>query len=173
MDLRYPIGKFDFSRTVATDQRPGLIADIRRVPEHLRTAVLGLDESQLDTEYRPEGWTVRQVVHHLVDSHVNCYVRYRLALTEDEPSIKGYDESAWAKLPDARTAPVTLSLSFLAALHERWVLLLTAMTDDQWARRFRHSDLGPVRLDTILALYSWHGKHHTANITGLRERMGW
>jgi hypothetical protein len=173
MDLSYPIGKFDFSQTVPKEARAGLIEDIRQAPENLRAAVRGLDENQLDTAYRPGGWTVRQVVHHLVDSHMNSYVRFRLALTEDLPQVKGYDEAKWAELPDARTAPVTLSLPLLEHLHERWVVLLSALTDEDFARSFCHSHLGPVRLDTNLALYSWHGKHHTAHITRLRERQGW
>jgi uncharacterized damage-inducible protein DinB len=173
MDLRYPIGQFDFSQTVAREARPGLIDDIRQAPERLRMAVEGLDQSQLDTPYRPGGWSVRQVVHHLPDSHINCYVRFRLALTEDQPQVKGYDEKKWAELPDARTAPAAVSLALLEHLHERWVRLMTAMTDDDWARSFHHAELGPRRLDLTLALYSWHGKHHTAQIAGLRERMGW
>lgn len=173
MDLRYPIGKFDFSQTVPEDARPGLIDDIRQAPGLLRTAIEGLDHNQLETPYRPDGWSVRQVVHHLADSHINCYVRFRLALTEDEPKIAGYDEKKWAELADARTGPVHLSLALLEPLHERWVRLMTAMTDDDWARAFHHSDLGLRRLDLTLALYSWHGRHHTAQIVRLRERMGW
>jgi hypothetical protein len=173
MNLSYPIGRFDFSQTIPKDARPGLIEDIRQAPELLRAAIAGLDEGQLDTPYRPDGWTVRQVVHHLADSHMNSYVRFRLALTEEEPAVKGYDEAKWAQLPDARSGPVALSLPLFAHLHERWVTLFAAMTEDDWARTFRHSKLGPVRLDTNLALYAWHGKHHTAHITRLRERMGW
>jgi uncharacterized damage-inducible protein DinB len=173
MDLRYPIGRFDFSQTVSSDARPGLIDDIRLAPELLRRAVEGLDHERLETPYRPDGWTIRQVVHHLPDSHINCYVRFRLALTEDEPKIKGYDEKKWAELPDARNAPVALSLALLEHLHERWVRLMTALTEDDWARTFHHSEMGLRRLDVTLALYAWHGKHHTAQITHLRERMGW
>ena len=173
MDLRYPIGRFDFSQTVSSDARPGLIDDIRLAPELLRRAVEGLDHERLETPYRPDGWTIRQVVHHLPDSHINCYVRFRLALTEDEPKIKGYDEKKWAELPDARDAPVALSLALLEHLHERWVRLMTALTEDDWARTFHHSEMGLRRLDVTLALYAWHGKHHTAQITHLRERMGW
>ena len=172
-DLRFPIGTFDFSQTVPKDARPGLIDDIRHAPEHLRAAVQGLDDPQLETPYRPGGWSVRQVVHHLVDSHMNSYVRVRLALTEDQPQVKGYDEAKWAELSDARTGPIALSMPLLALLHDRWTTLMSALTDEDWSRSFLHSQFGLVRLDTNLALYSWHGKHHTAHITRLRERMGW
>jgi len=171
--LRYPIGKFDLSQTVTPGMRPALIETFRRAPEGVRRAVEGLDDRQLDTPYRPGGWTLRQVVHHLVDSHVMCYIRYRLALTEDSPLVKGYDEAVWAELPDARTGPVSLSLPLLALLHDRWTAMMSALTDEQWARTFQHSQLGKLRLDTVLAFYVWHVNHHTAHITRLRERMGW
>jgi hypothetical protein len=132
-----------------------------------------LDDSQLDTPYRPEGWTVRQTVHHVADSHMNSYIRMRLALTESEPAIRRYDQRAWAELPDARTAPVELSLQLIESLHARWVRLLETLTEADFARSFRHPELGLVRLDTNLALYSWHGRHHAAHITGLRQRNGW
>src|SRR5260370_890220 len=128
---------------------------------------------QLDTPYRPGGWTVRQVVHHVPDSHMNSYMRFRLALTEEQPAVKGYDEAAWAKLSDAQSAPVELSLALLDSLHRRWVVLLESLSPEQWKRTFQHSELGPVSLERNLALYAWHGKHHVAHITGLRERMGW
>jgi uncharacterized damage-inducible protein DinB len=173
MDLSYPIGRFDFQQAVAPELRQHLIAEIEAAPACLRAAVKGLSEEQLDTPYRPGGWTVRQVVHHVPDSHLNSYTRFRLALTEDEPPVKGYDEKLWAELPDARSAPVEISLALLDALHVRWVALLKSMTDADFHRSFRHSELGLVRLDTILALYAWHGRHHVAHITGLRERIGW
>lgn len=135
--------------------------------------VAGLNDQQLDTPYRPGGWTVRQLAHHVPDSHLNSYVRFRLALTEDEPTIKPYYEDRWAELPDARTAPIHTSLALLGSLHERWVLLLRSMAPEQFARTFRHPELGLMTLDKNLALYAWHGQHHVAHIAGLRERMRW
>ena len=173
MDLAYPIGRFDFNAPVPAEARPGLIDDIAAAPALVRKAIEGLDDRQLDTPYRPGGWTVRQVAHHLPDSHMNSYVRFRLALTEDEPTIKPYDEAKWAELTDARTMPTASSLALLENLHTRWVELLRAMTEADFRRAFRHPERGLVRLDTNLALYSWHGRHHTAQITGLRQRMGW
>jgi len=172
MDLSYPIGKFDFAKPVAPEERPQLIAEIEAAPAGLREAVRGLSEEQLDTPYRPGGWTVRQVVHHVADSHMNSYIRFRLALTEEEPAVRAYDQGTWAELPDARTGPVEPSLALLAALHTRWVALLRTLSEADFGRRFRHSELGPVRLDTSLALYAWHGRHHAAHITELRRRMG-
>lgn len=139
----------------------------------LRAAVAGLGNSELETPYRPGGWTVRQVVHHLPDSHLNSYTRFRLALTEDESPIKPYQEDRWAELPDARTAPVEVWLRLLECLHSRWLGLLRSLSEDQWKRAFRHPDLGLVSLEQHAALYAWHGRHHAANITGLRERIGW
>jgi len=173
MDLRYPIGRFDFARPVAPEARPELIGQIAAATARFREAVRGLTAEQLDTPYRPDGWTVRQVVHHVADSHMNSYIRFRLALTETNPPAKGYDQATWAELPDARTAPVETSLQLLEGLHPRWVSLLGSMADEDFSRGFVHSELGLVRLDTNLALYAWHGRHHAAHITGLRERMGW
>jgi len=173
MDLSYPIGRFDFQKPVLSEERPELIETLEAAPAWYREAVRGLEDAQLDTPYRPGGWTVRQVVHHVPDSHMNSYVRFHLALTEDEPAVKGYDEAAWAELPDAKSGPVGVSLDLLEAIHRRWVAFLRTMGDAEFARRFRHSDLGLVRLDTILGLYAWHSKHHAAHITGLRHRMGW
>jgi uncharacterized damage-inducible protein DinB len=173
MDLSYPIGKFDFHQTVAPSQYPALIAEIAAAPKLYRDAVGGLDDAQLDTPYRPGGWTVRQTVHHVADSHMNSYIRMRLALTEGEPAIRPYDQKAWAELPDSRTAPVELSLQLVENLHARWVLLLKALSDADFARAFRHPEIGLVRLDTNLALYAWHGRHHAAHITSLRHRNGW
>jgi len=132
-----------------------------------------LNEAQLDTPYRDGGWTVRQVVHHVPDSHMNAYMRFRLALTEHEPVIKPYDEAAWAELVDGKTAPPEISLALLDALHDRWVRLLRSMTDADFQKQFRHPELGVVPLEKNLALYAWHGKHHVAHITRLRERMQW
>jgi hypothetical protein len=173
MDLSYPIGKFDFKQTVAPDRYPGLIEEIASAPALYRDAVRGLDDAQLDTPYRPGGWTVRQTVHHVADSHMNSYLRMRLALTEAEPTIKPYDQKAWAELSDSRTAPVEVSLQLIESLHARWVVLLGTLSGADFARAFRHPEIGLVRLDTNLALYAWHGRHHAAHITGLRQRNGW
>ena len=172
-DLRYPVGKFSFPEIVSREDRNTFVEQIAAAPMRLRAAVAGLGDSELDTPYRPGGWTVRQVVHHLPDSHLNSYTRFRLALTEDQPSIKPYQEDRWAELPDARTAPIEVSLRLLECLHSRWLGLLRSLSDDQWKRAFRHPDLGLVSLEQNAALYAWHGRHHVAHITGLRERMGW
>jgi hypothetical protein len=147
--------------------------EIEQAPARLRAVVAGLSDAQLDTPYRPVGWTVRQVVHHVPDSHLNSYVRFRLALTEKEPTIKPYDESRWAELTDARTAPIEISLALLESLHARWTLLLHSLKPEDFSREFRHPELGTVSLDKNLALYAWHGRHHVAHIASLRERMGW
>jgi len=173
MDLRYPIGKFDIAAPVDPATRPHLIDQIATAPAALREAVRGLDDAQLETPYRPDGWTVRQTVHHVADSHINSYLRFRLALTEENPTVKPYDEAAWAELVDSRTEPVEVSLRLLESLHQRWVVLLRALGDGDFTRTFVHPALGPVSLDRNLALYAWHGRHHTAHITGLRERNGW
>ena len=173
MDLSYPIGRFVKPASVTVDERRGLIAEIAAAPEHFRQASEGLDDAQLDTPYRPGGWTVRQVIHHVPDSHMNSYCRFRLALTEDDPVIKAYEEAKWAELPDARTGPITPSLQLLESLHARWVALLSSLSEVQWARTFRHPELGSMRLDTNLALYAWHSRHHAAHIRNLRQRMGW
>ncbi len=173
MDLSYPIGKFDLHQTVTPEQIPGLIDQIAATPANLRAAVRGLTEAQLDTPYRPDGWTVRQTVHHLADSHINSFIRFRLALTENAPAVKGYDQAAWGELADSRTAPVEASLQLVENLHLRWVMLLNAMTPEDFNRGFQHSEFGILPLKTNLALYAWHGKHHCAHITGLRQRSGW
>jgi hypothetical protein len=178
MDLQYPIGKFTWDRRgegllASEGERQQWLADIEETPARLRAAVAGLTEAQLDTPYRPEGWTVRQVVHHLADSHLNSYVRFRLALTEDEPTIKPYDQELWAKLSDARTAPAELSLTLLDTLHQRWVMLLRSLKPEDFSRALKHPELGRVTLEKYLAMYAWHGKHHAAHITGLRQRSGW
>ena len=173
MDLQYPIGKFEWSGAITDSQREQLIAQIGEVPKQLRQAVRGLTQAQVDTPYRPGGWTVRQVVHHLPDSHMNTYVRFRLALTEDEPTIKPYDQERWAALEDARTAPIELSLTLLESLHSRWVLLLRSLRAQDFSRTFRHPELGVVSLDKYLGLVAWHGRNHVAHITSLREREGW
>jgi cyclohexyl-isocyanide hydratase len=172
-DLSYPIGRFAYAGESTAEQRRAFIDRIEDTPVRMRAAVEGLTPEQLDTPYRPGGWTIRQVVHHVPDSHINSYCRFRLALTEDTPSVKGYDEARWAELDDARTATVEVSLALLESLHRRWVLLLRSMTPADFARTFQHSELGPVTLDRNLALYAWHGDHHVAHITALRARMGW
>lgn len=172
-DLRYPIGNFNYPGTPAPEERARWIQIIDATPAALRTAVEGLAEAQLETPYRSGGWTVRQTVHHVADSHVNSYVRFRLALTETEPTIKPYEEQLWAELADAKSMPVEVSLTMLDAIHARWVVLLRSLTEEQWTRTFRHPALGLVTLDKNLALYAWHGPHHVAHIAALRERMGW
>jgi uncharacterized damage-inducible protein DinB len=172
-DPRFPIGRFDRSAPLTPEQIPALVEQIADVPAQVRAAVEGLDDRQLDTPYREGGWTARQLVHHLPDSHMNAYTRFRLALTEEEPTIKPYDEARWAELEDARTAPVEVSLTLLDALHDRWVRLLREMGPEDFQRTLRHPELGVMRLDSLLGLYAWHGRHHAAQLAALRERMGW
>jgi DinB superfamily len=172
-DHRYPIGEHQSKPALTTDERRGAIDRIAETPERLATAIAGLSPQQLDTPYRPDGWTVRQVVHHLPDSHMNAYVRFKLALTEDEPTIKPYDEALWAMLADSRDTPIAVSGALLRALHQRWVTLLRAMRPEDFARRLNHPDRGIETLDGKLWEYAWHGQHHVAHITSLRERMGW
>ena len=172
-DLRFPIGGFRHGGPLTPDDRRSNIARIGATPALMRTAVAGLSDAQLDTRYRPGGWTARQVVHHLPDSHLNSYTRFKLAVTEDTPTIKPYDEAAWAKLADVKIVPVATSLAFLEAVHERWVAFLRSFGEADWKRAFRHPELGVVPLEKNLALYAWHGRHHVAHVTSLRERMGW
>ena len=172
-DLRYPVGKFEYQGTPNEAQRNVLIQQIADTPANLRIAITTLSETQLDTPYRSGGWTVRQVVHHVPDSHMNSYVRFKLALTEEEPTIKTYAEDRWADLADTSTTPIDVSLTLLESLHDRWVRLLRSLTPEQWKRTFRHPDLGPMNLEKTLALYAWHGRHHVAHITELRKRMAW
>jgi len=172
-DLRYPIGKFHFDESLSEQHKQVFLNDIARTPAHLRTAVIGLSEIQLDTPYRPDGWTVRQVVHHVPDSHMNSYVRFKLALTEEEPTIKPYAEDRWAELADTKSTPVEVSLALLESLHDRWVRLLRSLTQQEWKRTFRHPEMGAMTLEKTLALYAWHGRHHVSHITELRKREGW
>ncbi len=172
-DLRYPIGRFSAPASSIAGIRAAHVQTLRALPDHLRTAVSSLSEAQLDTPYREGGWTVRQVVHHVADSHANSYVRFKLALTEDWPTIKPYDEAAWANLADSRNMPVEPSLSLISALHARWVALLESLSEDDFQRGYNHPERGRQNLATSLALYAWHSRHHTAHITRLRERMGW
>ncbi len=172
-DLRYPIGKFSYEGSPTEDQKNQFLNDIERTPANLRAALRGLSGPQLDTPYRPEGWTLRQVAHHVPDSHMNAYIRFKLALTEDDPTIKPYAEDRWAMLHDTAAAPVEVSLSLLDSLHTRWMKLLRSLRPEDWKRTFRHPQLGLVPLEKNLALYSWHGRHHVAHITSSRERNGW
>lgn len=171
--LRYPIGRFQARAGTSPDERQALIQDIAALPAELRSVVADLSAGQLDTPYRPDGWTVRQVVHHLPDSHLNSYVRFKLAVTEDQPVIKGYDEAAWAELADGRGEDIEISLALLEALHRRWTGFLHALDSDAYHRAFRHPELGLVTLEASLQLYAWHGRHHLAQVTNLRHRMGW
>ncbi|HEY1766912.1 MAG TPA: bacillithiol transferase BstA [Terracidiphilus sp.] len=171
-DLRYPVGRFRPLAAPISGFRSEQIHTLQLFPERLREAVSGLSEAQLDTPYREGGWTARQVVHHLADSHANSYIRFKLALTEDWPTIKPYDEAAWARLADSRL-PIDGSLDFLESLHARWVALLESLTDADFERGYNHPKSGRQTLATALAIYAWHSLHHTAHITGLRERQGW
>jgi hypothetical protein len=172
-ELRYPIGRFHPPAHVSGEQVRAWIDDIERLPAALRAAVERLTPGQLDTPYRPGGWTVRQVVHHVVDSHLNSFIRFKWALTESRPTIKAYFEDRWAELPDYSDTPIETSLRLLEALHERWVFLLRGLDADDLQREFVHPDSGPVRLDMNVGIYAWHGRHHLAHITGLVEREGW
>ncbi len=172
-DPRYPIGKFQPKPQIDEPERKEAIQNIAETPSKLKAAIKGLTEAQLDTQYREGGWTVRQVVHHITDSHMNSYVRVRLALTESEPTIKPYEEQLWAELYDARNAPVAPSVQMLESLHERWVMLLRSLKPSDFSRTFRHPVNGVRDIDWLLQLYSWHGRHHVAHITSLRQRMGW
>ena len=171
-DLRYPVGKFSFDSTVTSHKRQAWIRQIADAPRAIRAAVAGLTDRQFDTPYRPDGWTIRQVVHHVPDSHLNAYCRFKFGLTEDHPTIKPYDEAAWAKVADTARTPPDVSLALLDALHQRWVVLLESMNETQFARTVHHPDHGAITLDWMLQMYAWHGVHHTAHIKGLREREG-
>ncbi|MGA2920455.1 MAG: YfiT family bacillithiol transferase [Candidatus Sulfotelmatobacter sp.] len=172
-DLRYPIGKFHYEGPPTEDQRKQLLDEIEQAPAKLRAAVKGLSDQQLNTPYRPDGWTVRQLTHHVPDSHLNAYIRFKLALTEEEPTIKPYAEDRWAQLADTTATPVEVSLTLLDSLHARWIRLLRSLKPEDWKRTFRHPELGLMPLEKNLALYAWHGRHHVAHITALRERSGW
>jgi hypothetical protein len=173
VDSRFPIGKFAWPERVTQADLTAYIETISLTPAELRAAVAGLSKEQLDTPYREGGWTVRQVVHHVPESHMNSYIRFKLALTEENPTIKPYDEDAWARLGDVDATPVEVSLSLLENLHSRWVALMKGLSESDWKRPFVHPEIGPVTLERNAALYAWHGRHHVAHITQLRERMGW
>ena len=173
MDPRYPIGKFQQPLEVTSALRQQAIEIVAETPAKLRAAASELSPTQLDTPYREGGWTVRQVVHHVADSHLNAYIRHRLALTEEQPTIKPYEENLWAQLPDAKTSPVEISLALLDSLHDRWVRLWRSLTADQFGRVFVHPGHGPCTVDWLLFLYAWHGRHHTAHVTTLRQQKSW
>ncbi len=172
-DPRYPIGTFDKNIVVTKEMRNEFINTIESLPSQLRKEVANLSEQQLDTHYRDGGWTIRQVIHHLPDSHLNSYVRFKLALTEDNPAIKTYEEHLWAKLPDIFKTPINVSLNLLESLHKRWAILLNSLTDEQFEKTFQHPEWGKITLSKTLSLYAWHSKHHLAHITELKKKMGW
>jgi len=172
-DPRFPIGKFTYDGPPSEEQLKGFIKDIENAPTALRTAVQGLSPQQIETPYREGGWTVRQVVHHLPDSHMNGYVRFKLALTENEPTIKPYAEDRWAELPDNQSTPLEVSLTLFDSLHYRFARLLHSIKPEEWKRTLHHPELGTVPLEKYLPLYAWHGHHHVAHITELRKKMGW
>jgi len=172
-DLRYPVGPFEPVSSLTPDQRRAAIDAIAEVPVRLRAAVANLTDAQLDTPYRPGGWTVRQLVHHVADSHMNALMRFKLALTEDAPTVKTYEEGLWAELADTKTPPIDSSLAIIDNLHKRWVILLRSLEPAQFERKFRHPQWGLGTMDFLLAQYAWHGKHHVAHIASLRERNDW
>jgi hypothetical protein len=173
-ELRYPIGKFDRKRVPATEEeRRGLIDAVAKLPAELQSALMGLSNRQIDSPYRQGGWTVRQVVHHLADSHMNAYMRFKFALTEETPPVRGFDEAAWAELADSGVTPIDVSLGIIQHLHARWVVLLRSLQPADWEKAVEHSQAGLMPLKLLLALYAWHGKHHVAHITSLRLRNGW
>jgi hypothetical protein len=172
-DSRYPLGKFAGSIDQSAQQRHASIAILAALPENLRSAVQGLSDAQVDTPYREGGWTVRQLVHHVADSHINAYVRTKRALTEDWPAVNAYDEALWAELFDAKTLPIEVSLHLLEPLHRRWVSLFESLSEEQWQRGYVHSENGPQKLAEVIQMYAWHCRHHVAHVTELRKRMGW
>jgi uncharacterized damage-inducible protein DinB len=171
-DPRYPIGDFVTPEAVTPDERTGAIATLAELPELLRNAVEGLGYDELSVPYREGGWSLRQVVHHIADSHMNAFIRVRLALTEDWPTVKTYEEAEWAKLHDS-TAPIEWSLELIESLHARWVLMLQSLTEEQWKRGYRHPSDGPVSVEISALTYAWHSRHHVAHITHLRAKEGW
>ncbi|WP_078546541.1 YfiT family bacillithiol transferase [Litchfieldia alkalitelluris] len=172
MDLQYPIGIFEIDREISNSVVKTWIQSIENMPKKLKETVTNLTDEQLNTPYRPDGWTIRQVVHHLADSHMNAYIRFKLALTEENPIIKTYKEDKWAELPDS-TLPIHLSISLLESLHKRWINILTTLTEEDLKRTFTHPELGLMPLGRNIGLYAWHGNHHIAHITELKKRMIW
>ena len=173
MDPRYPIGKMEMPKEITAAKRQQAIASIAATPKNLREAVRGLNDAQLDTPYREGGWTVRQVIHHVPDSHMNAYVRLKLALTEDKPTIKTYDESVWANLADSKSAPIEVSQKLLDSLHERWDRVWRSLQAEDFSRPLVHPDSGERTSDWVVCVYEWHGRHHAAHITELRKQKGW
>lgn len=172
-DPRYPIGRFTPDANPTPASRSRHINEIGALPSRMRQAVAGFSAKQLDTPYREGGWTVRQVIHHVPDSHLNAYIRLKLALTENKPTIKPYDEGAWARLKDVELTPIDVSLNILEAIHSRWVVLLRTLEPADFAREFNHPEAGVKNLGWLLEIYSWHGNHHLAHITTLKETSGW
>ena len=172
-DLRYPVGRASIERNPTDAQRLEWIQVLEALPAQMRSAVASLSDAQLDTPYRPDGWTIRQVVHHVPDSHMNAYIRFCLTLTEDVPRIRPYDQDAWAALPYSRTAPVDVSLRILESVHARWTTMMKQLTADEWKRTFEHPENGIQTLEHQLQIYAWHSRHHLAHVTGTIERSGW
>lgn len=172
-DPRYPIGKFTYSNPPDEAQRILFINTIEKTPAALRAAIKGLSPQQIETPYRDGGWTVREVVHHVPESHMNAYIRFKLGLTEDNPTIKPYMEDRWATTGEVKATPLEVSLTLMDSLHDRWVRLLRSIKPEEWKRQFNHPEMGPMTLEKSLALYAWHGPHHVAHVTELRKRMGW
>jgi len=172
-DKRYPVGPYVKPAGISAVERERFVDEIAGIPARLRAAVSGLSDSQMDTPYREGGWTVRQVVHHIPDSHLNAYVRFKLALTEDRPLIRTYEEALWAETPEAKTGPVEMSLGLLDAIHARWIAAIRSIEPGMFERQYRHPELGLTSLNEQLSHYAWHGRHHVAQITSLRRRMGW
>ena len=171
--LKYPIGDLKFPDKITADDIKKYEAEIRNLPQELTNAVAGLTDEQLDTPYREGGWTVRRLIHHIADSHLNGYIRVKLGLTEDNPLIKTYEQNDWVELPDTYNTPVSVSINLLEALHERWANLISELTPDQLARKLQHPENSYGKIEQVICVYAWHGKHHTAHITSLRKRMGW
>ena len=172
-DLRYPIGKFSFDAATGASSRNSSIQAIEELPVRLKQAIAGFNEEQLQTPYRDGGWTIHQLIHHIADSHMNSFVRFKLALTEDKPTIKTYDEAVWAETTDVTNVPVEISLKLIDALHERWFILLASLSDEAFTRQLNHPEHGLIDLEFLTAMYAWHSRHHTAHITSLREKMNW
>jgi uncharacterized damage-inducible protein DinB len=173
VDLRYPVGKWEKKGPLTHDEREKFIVSVAATPERFKNAVAGLDDNKLNTPYRPGGWTVRQTIHHVADSHMNAFIRMRLGVTEVEPTVKPYDEKMWAELIDSRTAPVDVSLTIIDSVHHRWVMMMRGMREIDFMRSIVHPENGKMTLDDVLALYEWHGRHHSGHITALRQRAGW
>lgn len=172
-DPRYPIGEFRRKASYSAEEREGYIEQLKQIPLSLKAALAGLSNAQLDTPYREGGWTLRQVAHHIPDSHLNAYLRVKLALTEDQPVIKPYEENAWVRLADTPNTPLEVSVALLEALHTRWAILFESLAEPDWKREYRHPESGVVSIEATLAAYVWHGQHHVAHITHLRQRKGW